>query len=121
MILLEYEALVQYIRPELVIVTIVLYFIGNALRQCPYVKNELIPFVLGIISIFICAIYILAVDPVEGGYQQVLIAIFSIIIQGVCCAAASVYGDQLVKQSLKLKSENVEKTPHTGGVNGDSL
>ena len=108
---MDYELLTEYIRPELMVLVVVLYFIGMALKKTTYVKDELIPVTLGLISILLCAIYILAVEPISGGYQQVLIAVFNIIIQGLCCAAAAVFFNQLYKQNSKLnESKNVEET-----------
>lgn len=100
---MEYEMLLQYVRPELVILIAVLYFIGVAFKQSTRVPDEMIPILLGIISIFICALYILAVEPITGGYQNVLIAIFDIVVQGILCAAGSVYFNQLYKQYTKTK------------------
>lgn len=95
------DALTQYIRPELGVVVVVLYFMGMALKKFEYIKDEFIPVILGIVSIVLCGIYILAVSETPTGYQEVLILIFNTIIQGICCAAASVYVNQVYKQSKK--------------------
>lgn len=103
---MNYELLLEYIRPELLVLVIVLYFIGMVLKSSSYVKDELIPFILGAVGILLCALYIFATTDITGGYKTVLIAIFEIIIQGILCAAGSVYINQLFKQSAKMKSSN---------------
>lgn len=104
---MSYELLLDYIRPELLVLVIGLYFIGMAFKSSTYVNDELIPFILGIISIVLCALYIFAVTDITGGYKTLLIALFEIIIQGILCAAGSVYINQLFKQSQKLKALDV--------------
>ena len=101
---MEVSVLIQYIRPELVVLPIILYCIGMALKKTMYIKDNLIPLFIGIISIAIAAIYVLSVSPQPSGYQEVLSLIFDIIVQGVCCAAVSVYTNQLGKQYKKMKN-----------------
>lgn len=97
------ELLTQYIHPELVVLVVILYVIGISIKKSKYISDEFIPFILGGISIALCAIYILSVNDVPKSYQTVLSLIFDIIVQGVCCSGAAVYFNQLVKQMTKLK------------------
>lgn len=99
---MEYEIILQYIRPELLVLVVMLYLIGVAIKKTKYIKDELIPFILGILGILVSAIYILAVSPVPTGYKDVLWLIFDIIVQGVLCAAAAVFFNQAGKQYNKL-------------------
>lgn len=101
--------LTQYIRPELLVLVILLYCIGIAIKKTKYIADELIPFILGVISILICAVYIVAVTDTPHGYQEVLSIIFNIIIQGICCAAAAVYFNQTYKQTKKLSDNKSEE------------
>lgn len=41
------EALVDYIKPELLITAIALYFMGIALKEAQAVKDKYIPLILG--------------------------------------------------------------------------
>lgn len=100
--------LVQYIRPELFILVFALYFIGVMLKKTPHVLDHFIPIILGCTGIALCAIYILSVSPTPVCYQEVLSMIFTIIIQGILCAAAAVYANQIYKQYLKMKEYEVE-------------
>lgn len=103
---MEYEILVQYIRPELLILVPILFLIGKAIKSTKYIRDEFIPFILGILSIMLTAIYILSISAVPKDYQEILGVIFDILIQGICCAAASVYFHQMVKQRNNLVEEN---------------
>lgn len=59
------EALVDYIKPELLITAIALYFMGIALKEAQAVKDKYIPLILGCAGILICGIYILLPVPVK--------------------------------------------------------
>ena len=54
------EQITNYVKPELIVVAIALYFVGMALKQAQAVKDKYIPLILGGISIAICAIYVFA-------------------------------------------------------------
>ena len=54
------EQIINYVKPELIVVAIALYFVGMALKQAQVVKDKYIPLILGEISIAICAIYVFA-------------------------------------------------------------
>lgn len=89
----------EFIKPELLVLIPVLYFIGAAIKKSE-IKNNKIPFILGGIAILLSGIYLFAVEEITGS-QAILTAIFTAITQGVLCAAASVYTNQLIKQSQK--------------------
>lgn len=90
----------EYIKPELIIVAIALYFVGVGLKKTELIKNKYIPIILGILGIIISAIYIMATTQIDG-YQEVLTIIFTAIVQGILVAGASVYINQLIKQINK--------------------
>ena len=87
----------EYIKPELLILIPVLYLIGIALKKSEF-KDKFIPWVLGAISIVLSGIWVFANADTSG---NVLIAIFTVITQGVLIAGASVYVNQLIKQAKK--------------------
>lgn len=89
----------EYIKAELLILIPVLYFIGMALKKSK-MKDKLIPFILGVISIFLCTIYILATEPIRNP-QDVFAGLFCALTQGVLIAGASVYANQIIKQAGK--------------------
>lgn len=96
------ELLMNYIKPQLIIVAIALYFIGVWIKDTEYIKDKWIPVILGIVSIIICAIWVLATTPIGSG-QALLMAIFTAIIQGILVAALSTYVNQLIKQYNKIE------------------
>lgn len=93
----------DFIRPELLILIPVLYFIGVSIKKSR-IRDTLIPFILGIAGVILAAIYIFAATEVQG-VQAVFSAIFAALTQGVLCAAAAVYSNQLIKQAIKSKEE----------------
>lgn len=98
-----YDILMQYVRPELVVLVVVLYCIGLALKNTKTIADEMIPFILGVLSVLITALYIVAVSDTPKGYQEVLGMIFNIIVQGICAAAAAVFFNQSYKQAKKFQ------------------
>ena len=89
----------EFIKPELFILIPVLYFIGVAIKKSK-LKDSLIPFILGLISVFLSGLYIFATDEING-IQAVATAIFTALTQGILIAAASVYTNQIIKQIEK--------------------
>ena len=96
------ELLMNYVKPELIIVAIALYFVGIWIKNTESIKDKWIPLILGITGIVICAIWVMANTPI-GTCQELLMAIFTSIIQGILVAALSTYVNQLIKQHNKLE------------------
>ena len=96
------EILTNYIKPELIIVAIALYFVGMWIKGTESIKDKWIPLILGITGIVICAIWVLANTPI-GTWQELLMAIFTSIIQGIMVASLSTYVNQLIKQHNKIE------------------
>lgn len=95
------ESLINYIKPELLIVAVGLYFIGVVLKRSK-LKDNYIPIVLGAIGIVIGVVYC---GVVEGFNFN---SIFSGVVQGVLCAGCSVYANQIIKQLLKAHNVDEE-------------
>lgn len=96
----ETVSVLDYIKPELIIAVITLYFIGMAMKANKTIKDKFIPLFLGIAGIIICTIYVLATSSFTS-FQDVLMAIFTAITQGIVCAGLSNYADQMFKQLKK--------------------
>lgn len=94
------EQLANYVKPELIVVAIALYFVGMALKQAQAVKDKYIPLILGGVSIVICAIYVFATCTCSSG-QDIAMAIFTAVTQGILIAGLSTYVNQIVKQTNK--------------------
>lgn len=85
----------EYIKTELFVVVIMLYAIGEMIKNTEKVNNKYIPIILGVIGIIVCSVYVLSIEGFNG------MSLFTSITQGVLCAATAVYGNQLIKQSSK--------------------
>lgn len=89
--------IMSYVRPELLAVAVVLYFLGMWLKQATFIKDKYIPLVLGIVGIFVCGIYVASVAAFATA-QDILSAIFAAITQGILVAGLSNYVNQIIKQ-----------------------
>ena len=94
------EQIMNYVKPELVVVAVVLYFVGMGLKQSQAVTNKYIPLVLGIIGIVICGIYVIATCSLSG-IQNIAMAVLTAEVQGVLVAGLSTYVNQIFKQLNK--------------------
>ena len=94
------EQIINYVKPELLILAIVLYFVGIALKQSQSVKDKYIPASLGIIGIILAGIWVVATCPLTSS-QEIAMAVFTAIVQGILVAGLSTYVNQLLKQNRK--------------------
>lgn len=96
------EQIMNYIKPELIVVAVVLYFVGMWLKKAQAVKDKYIPLILGGIGIILCAIWVFATSTIGSG-QDIAMAVFTAIVQGILVAGVSTYINQIVKQSQKAE------------------
>lgn len=89
--------LTDFIRPELLVLIPVLFFVGKFLKSSKTFDDKHIPLMLGVISIALCILETLAVSNITN-YHEALSAVFTAITQGLICAGCSVYAHQLLKQ-----------------------
>ena len=94
------EYILNYIKPELIVVAIVLYFIGICIKRSELIMDKFIPSILGAAGITLCLIWVLATCSCRNG-QEVLMAVFTAIVQGILVAGLSTYVNQLIKQNGK--------------------
>lgn len=94
--------IMNYVKPELIVVAIVLYFVGMWLKHAAFVKDKYIPLILGIVGIFVCGIWVASVCQFEDA-QAVLSGIFAAITQGILVAGLSNYVNQIIKQAGKME------------------
>lgn len=88
--------ILTYVKPELLVVAIVLYFLGIGLKKSERVRDEDIPILLWIAGILLCGIYVFAVSEISG-YREVLMAIFTSFTQGLLVAGLSMYVKEVTK------------------------
>lgn len=91
------EQIINYVKPELLVLSVVLYFIGFGLKKTQTLPDKYIPVILGVVGIILCAIWVVATSPLGTG-QETAMAIFTAIVQGILVTGLSVYVNQTVKQ-----------------------
>ncbi len=96
------EQIMNYVKPGLIVVAVVLYFVGMGLKQAQAVKDKYIPLILGGVGIVLCAIWVLATSPLGTG-QDIAMAVFTAIVQGILVAGLSTYINQIMKQTSKTE------------------
>lgn len=96
------EQIMNYVKPELIVVAIVLYFVGMGLKKAQAVSDKYIPLILGGVGIVLCAVWVFATGPLATG-QDIAMAVFTSIIQGVLVAGLSTYVNQIIKQLQKTE------------------
>ena len=90
----------DYLKPELLILVPVMYLIGMGCKKSALIADNYIPLVLGAVSVLLSGVWVLATSPL-GSFQEVCMAIFTAVTQGILAAGASVYINQIAKQSKK--------------------
>ena len=64
------EQIINYVKPELLVLAVVLYFIGAGLKQAQAVKDKYIPAILGVCGCLLAAVYVIATCPL-GTMQEI--------------------------------------------------
>lgn len=96
------EYVKEFLKPELMVLIPVIYFIGIGLKKSQQIKDAYIPMILGTTGILLATLYVFANCEVSS-YQGALMALFTAITQGVLVAGCSVFVNQIVKQSKNFK------------------
>ncbi len=91
-----YEMIKEFIKPELLVLIPVLYLLGNAFKGSE-IPNKHIPWLLGFTSVVLSTLFIAATTPFSA-WKETFLVVFSGVTQGVLCAGASVYVNQIIKQ-----------------------
>jgi len=89
----------QYIKPELMLVIPICWGIGSALKRTPKIPDWTIPYFLLFIGTFLSGLYVLAIEPLNP------MSAFTACTQGALLAVASVGSNQLLKQAEKRDNE----------------
>ena len=94
----------EFIQPELLVLIPVLYLIGFAIKKSA-INDKWIPLLLGSCGILLASLYIMAFNPLTCP-QDFFTALFAGITQGVLCAGASVFVNQVIKQAKEKTSDD---------------
>ena len=92
------EHVVEFVKPELLVLVAVLYFIGMMLKRSETFASKYIPAVLGLFGIALACLWVLGTETLDNG-QDILLAAFTAIVQGIICAGLAVYCNQIIKQA----------------------
>jgi uncharacterized membrane protein YoaK (UPF0700 family) len=88
---MEWSAIANFIKPELLIVVAVCWIFGYMLKRTPRVPDWTIIYLVTLAAIIaVCFILGFNIDS---------------FMQGILCGAVAVYGNQLVKQTRKGAGE----------------
>ncbi len=96
------DSMLQYVKPELVILVLALYFLGVAFKNAEKIDDRWIPLLLTGCGILCVALFVLAH---RTEYPNFAAGAFESITQGTTCAGMSVYIHQLMKQSNPFDSK----------------
>ena len=102
------EQIMDYIKPELLVVSVVLYFAGIGLKKSRVVPDKFIPLILGAAGIVICAVWVIASCPLDTG-ADIAMGIFTAIVQGVLVAGLSTFASKIVKQICNKNDSKTDK------------
>ena len=91
------EQIISYVKPELMVVSFALYFLGKWMKGSKRIKDKDIPLSLGGIGIIICGMYVTATCDLDST-KNVFMALFTSIVQGIMVAGLSTYVNQIIKQ-----------------------
>ncbi len=85
----------SYVKPELLILIPVLYVIGEMIKGSKTVQNRFIPVILGCTGVGLSILYVIATEGISA------LGFFTAITQGILVAGASVYANELKKNTEK--------------------
>ena len=85
----------NWVYQELLLLVPALYGLGMMLKHMEVINDKFIPVILTVVSVVLSLLVVLSMDGVSAQ------SVFTGIVQGILCAAVTVYGNQLYKQSTK--------------------
>lgn len=93
--------IVEYIKPELLVVSAVLYFLNRMIKQSRIIDCRYIPLINCVAGIFICGSYVVSVSPITTS-QRFSLALFTAITQGILVAGISTYAYKVFTSDGKI-------------------
>jgi len=87
----------DFIKPELLVVAVMLYVLGMIFKSASFIKDKFIPLLLGVTGIVLAFVWIVGSTEIKT-LQDWLTAVYTGVVQGILCAGAAVYAHQTVKQ-----------------------
>lgn len=96
-------SIMDYIKPEMLVIAVLLYVIGMMVKQAAFINDKYIPLILGVIGILVAVCWVAGDSETFG-----VTGFITSAVQGVLCAGLAVYGNQTIKQ-LGKKTKNEDK------------
>lgn len=93
------QIILEFVKPELLVLAVVLYIVGVTLKKTKF-KDKFIPLLLMGVGIILATAYVLATSDL-GTTREIVLAVFTGIVQGVLVAALSTEANQIYKQLTK--------------------
>lgn len=102
--------IINYINPELIVLVPALIVLGLMFKDSRGIPDTAIPAVLGGVGVLLAVAWCMAtVQPV--GLWAIVLTLVTAVMQGILCAGAAVYIDQVGKQSAKAKAGDTVSVP----------
>lgn len=92
------EQIMEYVKPELLVLVAVLYFVGCGIRKTGRVRENYIPLILGLTGIGLCAVWVTATSCLCT-VQDAAMALFTALVQGILVAGLSVGAGRLLDRN----------------------
>lgn len=108
--------LMDFIRPELLVMIPVLYGIGMMIKNNKSIADTSIPVILGLLGIALTGLWVFANTNMTTP-REIAMGVFTSIVQGILCASASVFVNQLKVQHIKAVENNAATTKAENGEN----
>ena len=102
----------EFIKPELLSLILVGYFIGLALKNSEKIQDWTIPFIIGGVNIVLAVVYLFSISDLLDS-RKIAALVFTGFVQGALTAAGAVYGNQLMKQATVGRAEDTATIKHT--------
>lgn len=96
------KEIINYIKPELIVLVAVIYILGVAFKQTNIIKDKRIPLVLILIGILLATLWVLATTKFTS-VQDIFMAIFVAVTQGVLVSTGAVGINQAAVVQPKRK------------------
>lgn len=84
------EQIIEYIKPELLVLSVALYFLGRAFEKTGWLSGRYLPLVLSGIGILLSAVWVLANSSLQS-FQEKAMALFTAVVQGILVSGLAVW------------------------------
>ena len=64
------DQIMNYVKPELLVLAVVLYFVGVGMKKTEAIADKYIPISLGGLGILLCGIWVVATCPLSGMQEK---------------------------------------------------